>query len=419
MILSSDYFDKEEMTNTVKLDDQESPKTVPDTIEDDIPGVSKVDEAAAEPGIDDMDKYFTFQIGELSPGMFDSEEVFYKDPVYNKAVCEHFNMKDRYTCHVLAHLNEAGQNTVLMNITSKLYDKIVERCDDIDYGEIPKTKGDITKLPNYSSMKETIGIIHDLLKEYKQDSGPVDELAVALSNVEARKDLFERAYKYNVELPIAMYTNVTLGIITGVSYMIASCIEFIKEPGANDFKMTVNKLSYAKSKDHLMYSSLKGFNKSCAKNDFDKAMEAIMKAYIRGPKNEAVSAGVIAGIVLAAPAIAGVLFNLVTFVLRELTFLFFNLKVSIHDSLEMFSNMVRLNAYELEKNNATTENDRKKVVRKQLDVADKLLRFSNKFVVEMKKAEVAADKDRRANDEDKVMLGKVPGIDMNSNSVLF
>lgn len=168
-----------------------------------------------------------------------------------------------------------------------------------------------------------------------------------------------------------------------------------------------------------MYSSLKGFNKSCAKNDFDKAMEAIMKAYIRGPKNEAVSAGVIAGIVLAAPAIASVLFNLVTFVLRELTFLFFNLKVSIHDSLEMFSNMVRLNAYELEKNNATTENDRKKVVRKQLDVADKLLKFSNKFVVEMKKAEVAADKDRRTNDEDKVMLGKVPGIDMNSNSVLF
>ena len=37
----------------------------------------------------------------------------------------------------------------------------------------------------------------------------------------------------------------------------------------------------------------------------------------------------------------------------------------------------------------------------------------------MKKAEVAADKDRRTNDEDKVMLGKVPGIDMNSNSVLF
>ena len=310
------------------------------------------------------------------------------------------------------------KNVKVINIKSSVKDK-KPAVGDIDYGEIPKTKGDITKLSNYNSMKETIGIIRDLLKEYKQDSGPVDELAVALSNVEARKDLFERAYKYNVELPIAMYTNVTLGIITGVSYMIASCIEFIKEPGANDFKMAIDKLSYAKSKDHLMYNSLKGFNKSCMKNDFDKAMEAIMKAYIRGPKNEAVSAGVIAGIVLATPAIAGVLFNLVTFVLRELTFLFFNLKVSIHDSLEMFSNMVRLNAYELEKNNATTENDRKKVVRKQLDIADKLLKFSNKFVVEMKKAEVSADKDKRNNDDDKVMLGKVPGIDMNSNSVLF
>ena len=64
---------------------------------------------------------------------------------------------------------------------------------------------EITKLSKYEDMKETIRILHDLLKEYKQDTGPVDELSVAFSNVETRKELFEKAYRYNTELPMVMY----------------------------------------------------------------------------------------------------------------------------------------------------------------------------------------------------------------------
>ena len=157
----------------------------------------------------DLTKYFSFDDNDGVDSSLvnidnDSEKAFYRDPIYNKAIMEHFNMLDNRTRKVLLSMNEAGQNSVLMSLTSKLYDKIVEKCDDIDYGDIPKTKGDITKLPNYESLKETISIMHNILNEYKLDTSPVEELSVAYSNIEARKDLFERAYSYNSELPIAM-----------------------------------------------------------------------------------------------------------------------------------------------------------------------------------------------------------------------
>ena len=36
-------------------------------------------------------------------------------------------------------INEAEQNTVILSLTGKLYKMIVDKADDIDFGQIPKT----------------------------------------------------------------------------------------------------------------------------------------------------------------------------------------------------------------------------------------------------------------------------------------
>lgn len=329
----------------------------------------------------------------------DSADNLYRDPVYNKAVMEYFDMTDKKTRSKLLSMNEAGQNSILMNLTSKLYDKIVEKVDEIDYGEIPNSKGDITKLSKYESMKETIAIMHDILREYKQDSSPVDELSVALSNIESRKDLFGRAFRYNVELPIVMYNNVVLGIITGISYMIATCIEFVKDPGTNNFRISLDKLSYAKTKEHMIYSTLKTFNRSCEKGDFDKAMEAIIKANIKNFTGAAIVGGIAIGVI-------GSILVLIP-VLRELIFLFYYNRMKVSDFFDIQADLLQMNAYSIEANSTLSKDEQQKVMAKQLKYVDAFRKISNKFAIDMKKAEVSSDKEKRNDDENKMLISDI------------
>ena len=69
----------------------------------------------------------------------------YRVPEYEKAVTEYFDLSDKETFSYLKSIEEADQNKVLIALTSKLYDHLVDKIDDIDFGDIPKSRGDVTK----------------------------------------------------------------------------------------------------------------------------------------------------------------------------------------------------------------------------------------------------------------------------------
>ena len=56
---------------------------------------------------------------------------------FNDVITEHFDIHDNKTRKVLLALDETDQSSVLNSLTSKLYDNIVEKVDDIDFGDIP------------------------------------------------------------------------------------------------------------------------------------------------------------------------------------------------------------------------------------------------------------------------------------------
>lgn len=335
-----------------------------------------------------------------------------RSPLFNKVVNEYFDLSHRPTRQYLLGLDEAGQNAVITNLTSKLYDKIVKKCEDIDYGEIPNTKGDITKLSKYEDMKETIRILHDLLKEYKQDTGPVDELSVAFSNVETQKELFEKAYRYNTELPMVMYCNIVLAIITGISYMIATCVEFIKDPGTNTFQLALDRNSYRRTKDHTIYNTLRQFNKSCSKGDFDKAMNAVMSSQARSFAGAAVVGGVAIG------AVATILVLIP--ILRELIFMFYYMRMRVSDFFDIQADLLTMNAYSIEANNEFTKQEKKEIIERQLKYVNNFRKIANAISFEVKKAEVEADKEKKSDDESKELIDDIGGVDTGSNgSALF
>lgn len=310
-----------------------------------------------------------------------------RSPEFVSIIDEFFDIEDKETRTVLMNIDEADQNTVLQSLTHKLYDNIVERVDDIDYGELPNTKGDITKLSNYNQLTDCIDTITALLIEYKQDTTKnIDIAAEALNNIVVRKKLFERAYAYNVELPMIMYNTISLSIISSVSYVICACIEFIKSPSSDTFDVELDKVALLKTRDNLLFSNLKKFNDSCRKGQFDQSMEFIIKNNIKNLTGASV------GLVVGGLTLLGILLNIIP-ILRELIFFFYYSRVRVSDYFDIQADLLQMNAQGLEYNNEIDPEKKKKIVNKQMKIVDIFRKISNKLAINNKECEVATSKE--------------------------
>ena len=350
---------------------------------------------------------------ELSNGDYSD---FFRDPKIMKAFTEHLDLTDSITRKAVKVMNEAEQNSVLTALTSKLYDNIVSKVDDIDYGEIPSTKGDITKLSNYSRLVECVELLKKILKEFRQDTKPIDEIEVAISNISTHKDTFMKAYKFNCELPIIMYNNAVLSVITAVSYMIATSIEFMKTPNQDNFQITLDKVAYAKTKSNMLYNNLKKFNSSVKSGEFDKAMNHILQNRIKR-LDEAAAA------ITAFAAIGGVVgvIAIITHIipiLREMVFFFYYTRMRVSDFFDIQADLLQMNAYNLENNDTKSEDEKERIVSKQLKIVELFRKAANKISFTGKKAEVDSTKEITASSK-KMKLNDITDELPDSVSALF
>lgn len=337
---------------------------------------------------------------------------FFRNPKVMAAFTEHMDLTDRITRLSVMHMNEAEQNSVLTSLTSKLYDNIIARVDDIDYGEIPETKGDITKLSNYGKLRECINLMNDILKEFKQDPGPIREIDDAIINVISFKDAFARAFRYDVELPIMIYNNTVLSIINGVSYMIATCIEFIKTPNQDSFKITLDKVAYAKTKSNMIYNNLKKFNTACKNGDMEKAMEHVIQHRVKKLSEGAVGIAV-AGVV----TVVGIMLTIIP-ILREMVFFFYYSRMRVSDFLNIQADLLQMNAHNLENSNVKTDSERKRIVSKQLKIVELFRKAANKIAFSNKEAEVKTSKEIEASSK-KMKMSDLSDELPDSVSALF
>ncbi len=346
----------------------------------------------------------------------------YKDPAVMEQFTEHMDLTDSMTRKAVICMNEADQQSVLSSLTSRLYDNIVSKADDIDYGDIPSTKGDITKLPNYDKLRECIELLKDILKEFKQDTTPIDVLSTAMANIMSRKDLFGRAFKFNCDMPVIMYNSVVLGIINGVSYMIATSIEFIKTPNRDSFEAVLNKVAYTKTKNNLIYNNLKKFNKSCESGDFDKVMENVIQHHIHGVSESSRidvmrESGTFTFIGLGISSLLLILSCIIP-ILRELVYLFFYTRMRVSDFFDIQADLLQMNAFNVKDNDKIDTDDKDRIVSKQLKIVELFRKISNKISFTSKKAELDTEREITANSK-KMKLNDISDELPDSVSSLF
>lgn len=338
----------------------------------------------------------------------EDSEVIYRSPEYNRVIDEFFDFTDRETRKVLLAVNEADQNKILVSLTSKLYDNVVDKVDDIDFGEIEMSKGDIEKLPNFETLHECLNNMARLLIEFKQDTHPVDQITECISNMIDTKDMWKKAYALNVELPMITYNTIVLAIIEAASYMVSMCVEFVKSPSEDTMKIMIDKSALTKSKSHMILKNIESFNSAFRKGQVQKAMWHVIDESAK--KKNFVGLGIYGGLGVGAAAVAGIaglLFCIIP-LLRELIFLFYYTRVRVSDFFEVQADLLQVSSYNVENNRLDlTKEERKKIAAKQMKTADKFRKASRFIAIETAEAENKAVKEIKKEDNKKYKVNDV------------
>ena len=378
---------------------------------------AKVAAVKEQYGIQDEDKTTAGRIYEYSQNPTPKADMsyfreVYRSPEFTRAMNEYFDLTDSNTRKILLAVNEADQDKIMVSLTSKLYDAIMDKVDDIDFGEIPDTKGDITKLSNYEKITNCLDIMYQLLKEYNQPTEPVDTVRIAINNVIERKELFAKAFRYKVELPIVLYNGVVLGIISATSYMISTTISFIKTPTNDSFEMTLDRQAMTKSRQHMVFETLKKFNAACRSGEVDKACEYVIRNNVKN------LTGLSIGVVAGGIAVIGLLFSIIP-IIRELIFLGYYTRVRTSEYFDAQATLLQLNASNIEANKTIDKEEKDKIVKKQSKIAEVFRSISNKLAIKVKTADNEATKDIVSSNKKYKTEEIIDTVPDSAGSVLF
>lgn len=331
---------------------------------------------------------------------------------YDIVLKEYFDITNRDSMKVLLSLNEAEQNQAVVALAAKLYEKIITKVDDIDYGTIPASKGDICNIGNFQEMRECMDTIRKILVHYKQDTSQLDIVDRAVENIKDSKKIWEKAFATNCELPITFYNNICLAIVSSVSLLISASIDFIKEPGNDSFTISFDRVGYNKTKDKLLFQGLDKFNKSYIKGDIEKLMNDVLK----GNKTLAESTEMIDELgasdvvnaskkvipfltkllkdhpIILTAATVVILIQIIIPVLQMLVNTFYCSKQKLSEYFDAQSKLVQFNAETLKYDYTKSEKEITKIYERQSKIAALFKKIANALAVKMNKADSDARK---------------------------
>ena len=195
---------------------------------------------------------------------------------YLSVINEVYDLSDDDLRKQLIFCNEAQKLSNVEHILNNLYNHIISNTTEIDFGTIPKSNGNITKIENFQQLIDCIDNIHKLILEYKDDTVIVDQISTAINNLQQRQRVFEKAFTMNIEFPVFMYNYTALSVVSCTSLLISTCIEYVKN-GHGSFDEAFDKAAYTKTKDHVLYKGIVSFNQMCQDKSLDKMMNACIK----------------------------------------------------------------------------------------------------------------------------------------------
>ena len=266
-------------------------------------------------------------------------------------------------------LTEAEQAVVNDRMVGNLYQSALKRRD-IDFGDIPNSKGDLQKFGGYSNMVATLDMLEKLSKKFGIKIPEIQIVEDAINNIRTHRNQFGKGYQLNIDFLKLYYQSLVLACIDVTTLLLASYVNYTKSINNVEFQLKQGK----GISGNICLDSLASFNKSVKDGSFNKFTSGLLN------KKQENFLGV-AGQIAAAPIKLTI--NIATSivpVLRGLIFYFYDAKMSVSEHLAYQKELLEMNKFNLEAGSMDAQK-RNKILNKQQKYIDKLSRMSDKMIV--------------------------------------
>ena len=278
-------------------------------------------------------------------------------------------------------------------VTRKLEEKLFQSVLDkkhIDFGSIPKSKGNIKDYEGYSAMESTLNTIKDLATENKAGDviNYVDIVQKAIENLSSMSVAYQKGFQFKNEYIAMEYNSYVYFCIEATTALIYSFVEYIKRPDTDTFTMVI-KDSKLRA-DEFYFEQLKKFNMVCDTQgvNYRKMLDsmAVSKDNFIGTTTAIGIATVIAAAIAIIP------------ITRAVVYQVYHIRGNISEQLDIQAEFMEMNKSCVEANSALTVQKKKEIVAKQEKLVKRLRKLSDTIRVKSSKSvEVATRETKNEN----------------------
>ena len=292
-------------------------------------------------------------------------------------------------------MSKEDVNQINATLVQKLYESVLKH-NKCDFGDIPKSKGDISKVKGIYDCKECLSLLKELHGKHGIPTTDITTVELSISVLLRHKRQFETGFKLNNEYLIILYNTIVMAIMDGTSMLIADYTNYMVTPNDVEYDGVTKR---HKKRGTVSIESLGKFNSLDASGSLDTTINAILSgltkssAGTRGKEKvtESTSA-LLFGSIATITAVALISVKAIVTLLREMIFYFYHLKVSLSDYLDTQATFLEMNRLAVENSNRPAS-QKKEIIKKQERVILKLRRISDKLKIKSEDVTVLAKRD--------------------------
>lgn len=167
-------------------------------------------------------------------------------------------------------LNESVTEQLSDTVLDRMFELTIGKYNKIDFSEIERSRGDVTKIKYYKNLEECITTLIDI----HQITNKIPSILVvsdALNNLRTMRKEFEYNFRIKNNAAIMIYNTIMYAIMMSTSYIISASISISKEATSKD-SVDV-KVYEMDSKALSLISALNSFNKSVSDGSLYRFMK--------------------------------------------------------------------------------------------------------------------------------------------------
>lgn len=277
---------------------------------------------------------------------------------------EHFLAESYEDIKTIRSFNEAEKVENSKYVLDNMISFVMKKTTAMDYDAIEMSKGNIRKLKEYETLRLTIKTLQDMKRQMGITCPELDDIELGLRNIESLSGNFELGFKLDNTTIKLMYNNIVVALICATSQIIATHMEYIKEPTGNYKAAFKRANSMSNGYSILFIKNLTQFNRKCANGEIQKFLKLSLD------KRSFVGVSMVTSATILAVGLS------IIPIMREIIYQYYNLRMTLSDNLRLQADFLIINQNNLKHNS--------KEAKSQAEIANRLIKLSDKIDVDMK-----------------------------------